>query len=96
MNLEWTRVFVELVKSGAPLKAYQKKLGLNKEGLQLHLGKLAEYEAALEPKKTEVEKAKPVEKKASKVLGLIKKVKERLDSEVVEHEQDEKDNDNAS
>lgn len=48
MNPEWTKKFIELVKTGAPLKAYKKKLGLDKEGIQYHLGRLVEYEAALE------------------------------------------------
>jgi len=112
MNPEWTKKFIELVKSGAPIKAYQKKLGLNKEGLQYHLGRLAEYEAQLQEKP----KAKPPttkelsnKKKVAKTDSLIKsatpswretakKIKKRLDDkvveyeEVVEDEQDEKDN----
>ena len=87
MNLQWARTFVELVKAGASLKAYQKKLGLSREQLQVHLGKLAEYEALLETKKPEPVAPKP----ASKVAEVIRRVTRRLDDKIVEHKEDEKD-----
>jgi len=89
MNHEWMREFVQLVKSGAQMKAYQKKLGLDRAGLKYHLGRLAEYEASLEPKKAEAPRAKPaeVEKKVEKVKSVLKKVRERLDKEVVKDEE---------
>lgn len=100
MNPEWTREFVRLVKSGAPIKAYQKKLGLNKEGLQYHLGRMPEYEASLEPKKAEDKKSKPIEKKVAKVDSVLESVVKRWrqpKDEVVEQDKDtEDDKDNAS
>ena len=91
MNPEWVKSFVELVKSGAPIKAYQKKLGLDKEGLQYHLARLAEYEASLECKKVVVKpKVGEIQKKTSIVKSVLDKVKKRLDDEkVVEDESGE-------
>ncbi len=105
MNLQWAKTFVELVKAGAPLKAYQKKLGLNKEGVQTHLAKLAEYEASLKPRKTEVKKQKPIEyAKKKEVEKAYKKVsderktvlKKLAEPEKKEEKKDKKEKDKAS
>ena len=111
MNLEQKKLFVELVKAGAPLKAYQKKLGLNKEGLQLHLGKLAEYEEDLKPKKTashalsEAKKVKPediahllgavVTKPAPEYFGSSK-LKEKFDKASEPEKEEEDEEDNTA
>jgi len=71
MNPEWTRKFIELVKSGASLKAYKRKLGLSKVELQYHLGRLAEYEAALE---SPVVGREDVVKKVERVKAIIEEV----------------------
>jgi hypothetical protein len=92
MNPEWIREFVRLVKAGAPIKAYQKKLGLNKEGLQYHLGRLAEYEASLEVKKAEVKRVKPTEKKVAKIVSLIKDAVKSKEQPKDETKKDDKDN----
>jgi hypothetical protein len=99
MNLKQKKLFVELVKTGAPLKAYQKKLGLNKDTLQHHLGKLAEYEAELSPKRFSPESlaeslgATIVTKPAPEHFGS-KKLKEKFDEvkeEATEPEKEEED-----
>jgi hypothetical protein len=91
MNPQWIKKFVELVKAGASAKAYQKKLGLNREGLKFHLSRLAEYEASLEPKKTAVStpKAEAIEKKVSRVKSVLDKVRKR--EKTVEDKKDEED-----
>jgi hypothetical protein len=72
MNLEWIKEFVALVKSNAPLKAYEKKLGLNRDGLKIHLGKLAEYEAMLVKKPTKVSPQHVAEALGAKIVAKPK------------------------
>lgn len=79
MNPEWVKEFIKLVKTGAPIKAYQKKLGLNRAGLQYHLGRLAEYEASLEvpaDKQRLTEVKKKIEKVHSVIETIVKKTED--------------------
>jgi len=80
MNPEWVRKFVELVKTNAPIKAYQKRLGLTRSQLKYHLGRLAEYEASL----SAPQEHSPVEKKVEKVHSILDAITKRFDSEIVE------------
>jgi len=98
MNLEWKKLFVELVKSGAQLKAYQKKLGLNKESLKLHLGKLAEYETELSskavcPKKIAEALGAKIVSKPTPSWSSKSKVEEKK-QEATESEKEKKDEGN--
>ena len=94
MTKEWMKQFVDLVKSGAQYKAYQKKLGLDRAGVKAHLGKLAEYEKMLAEVK-EVVKPKYVSepfKRESKIISGLKKVTEKeLIKELSKKEYDETD-----
>jgi len=97
MNLEWIKEFVALVKSNAPLKAYEKKLGLNRDGLKIHLGKLTEYEAMLVKKPVRVSPqhvadvlgAKIVARPKSAPPTLQHKLKERKETIKVEEEKED-------
>ncbi len=65
MTKEWIKQFVDLVKSDAQFKAYQKYLGLDRAGVKAHLAMLPQYEKMLaEP--TEVAKPKESKKLSSK------------------------------
>lgn len=60
MKKDWLKQFIKMVKIGAPMKAFEKKLGLSKKELDFHLKHLAEYEAlvASEPEDISVKKKK--------------------------------------
>lgn len=76
--------FVELVKSGAPLKAYVRELGFSKSDLNYHLSLLSSYEEELKPKlqviSETVELGKFPEKKQSISEEVVKDIPKELES----------------
>ncbi len=93
MTKEWMKQFIDLVKSGAQFKAYQRYLGLDRAGVKAHLGKLPEYEKALE------EKVKPLpfrvrppgsKRVIEKVVVTEEELNEKLTGETSEAEREGK------